>query len=96
MKRRRVTWSRQALADLTDQLTYIAPVNPDAARRVARSVRAAGDGLAEFATGHPGRVVGTHEKSVARLPYILVYTLDTASDTVLILRVIHTARNWPD
>ena len=31
--------------------------------------------LALFATGHPGRVNGTYEKSVARLPYIIVYAL---------------------
>ncbi|WP_348649897.1 type II toxin-antitoxin system RelE/ParE family toxin [Rhizobium rosettiformans] len=47
-------------------------------------------------TGRPGRVTGTWEKSVPGLPYILAYTMIAAEtpETVVILRVIHAARDW--
>ena len=40
--------------------------------------------------------MGTYEKSVTGLPYILAYAITQAGDeeTVAIVRVIHTARDW--
>jgi len=94
---RQVRWSDDALDDLEEQVVYIAQDNRAAARRVAKRIRETGAALANFATGHPGRVAGTYEKSVHRLPYILVYALSEDSAALTILRVIHTARNWaPD
>ena len=91
---RLVQWSDCALDDLEKQVVNIAKDNPDAARRVAQRIRATGDALGKFATGHPGRVSGTYEKSILRFPYIIAYAL-SADDTVLtIVHVIHTSRNW--
>ena len=94
---RDVVWSRAALDDLKAQLVYIAADNPDAARRVADALRDAAVGLGKALTGRPGRVLGTYEKSVARLPFVIAYAISVTADreTVSILRVIHTARNWP-
>ena len=58
------------------------------------AIRNTGNALADFATGHPGRVGGTYEKSVARLPYIIAYALNDGEVELTILRVIHTSRNW--
>ena len=58
------------------------------------AIRSTGNALAEFATGHPGRVAGTYEKSVTRLPYIIAYVLGDEGADLTILRVIHTSRNW--
>lgn len=58
------------------------------------AIQSAGNALAEFATGHPGRVAGTYEKSVSRLPYIIAYALGADGRDLVILRVIHTSRNW--
>ncbi len=93
---RRVEWTRSALADVIAQAEHIATDNPDAARRVAAAIREVGNALGAFATGRPGRVKGVYEKSVRRLPYIIAYTLADADQTVSILRVIHTARDWPE
>ena len=95
---RPVEWSRDALDDLKDQIAYIAAENPAAAQRVADRLRATGDALGDMATGRPGRVTGTYEKSVTRLPYIIAYALTRRGDReiVSIVRVIHTARNWSD
>jgi toxin ParE1/3/4 len=96
--KRRLIWSRSALDELKSQITYVARDNPAVARRVAARIRAAGDALAEFATGHPGRVAETYEKSVSGLPYILAYAIDRSgtAEKIHILHVIHTARDWPE
>jgi toxin ParE1/3/4 len=93
---RRVQWSNDALDDLLEQIAHIAADNPDAAERVARRIREIGTALGTYATGHPGRVSGTYEKSVPRLPYVIVYALTDGGSAVSILRVIHTARDWTD
>jgi plasmid stabilization system protein ParE len=96
--RRPVLWSRDALGDLKKQLAYIAADDPVAANRVVDRLRAAAAGLEDFATGRPGRVTCTYEKSVTGLPYIIAYEIipRDAGEAIAILRVIHTARNWPD
>ena len=90
---KQVQWSDDALADLEQQIVHIARDNPEAARRVAQRMRETGDALSAFATGHPGRVAGTYEKSIAPLPYIIAYALSEGDRVVTILRVIHTARD---
>lgn len=93
---RRVQWSQAALADLEAQLVYIAKDNPATARKVALRLRETGDALARFATGHPGRISGTYEKSVRGLPYIVAYALTDNDAAISVLRVIHTSRRWDD
>lgn len=50
-----------------------------------------------MATGRPGRVTGTYEKPLSRIPYLIAYELRRISgrEHVVILRVIHAARDWP-
>ncbi|WP_295527727.1 type II toxin-antitoxin system RelE/ParE family toxin [Novosphingobium sp. Chol11] len=93
---RRVEWTRSALADIIAQAEHIARNNLDSAQRVAAAIREAGNALGTFATGRPGRVAGIYEKSVRRLPYIIAYAMTDADQAVSILRVIHTARDWPE
>lgn len=92
---RTVDWAESALNDLLDQISNIAGDDPDAAGRVAQAIRSTGAALGDFATGHPGRVSGTYEKSVRGLPYVIAYAIGTDGGQISILRVIHTARNWP-
>ncbi|OWJ66964.1 type II toxin-antitoxin system RelE/ParE family toxin [Inquilinus limosus] len=95
--KRPVGWSREALDDIKGQVAFIARDNPLAARRIADRLRDAGEALGNLATGRPGRVTGTYEKSVSRLPYVIAYELRSIAgrESVVILRVIHTARGWP-
>jgi toxin ParE1/3/4 len=77
---------------------YIAADNPTAALKVLDRIEQAGEKLGQMAIGRPGRVTGTYERSLSRLPYIIAYALQTSPsgrERVVILRVIHTARNWP-
>ena len=93
---RPVRWSNDALTDLAAQVAYIAAENPSAAHRVADAIDKTALALGEMPIGRSGRVTGTYEKSVTGLPYILAYSITQAGgeETVAIVRVIHTARDW--
>jgi toxin ParE1/3/4 len=95
--KRPVIWSRSALDDLKAQAAYVATENPVAAQRLADLIRATAAALAEIPTGRPGRVSDTYEKSVSRLPYVIVYAITSSpgGESIAIVRVIHTARDWP-
>lgn len=95
---RPVVWSRDALEELKDIGRVIARDNANAARNVARKIRETAANLGIRPIGRRGRVSGTYEMSVGGVPYILAYTIETGGreERVVILRVIHTARNWPD
>jgi toxin ParE1/3/4 len=94
---RPVVWSADAHRDDLEILRYIAQSNPAAAQRVVDAIEKAGNALGSFATGRPGRVTGTYEKSVARVPDIIAYSLSVQGgrEVVSILRVIHMASDWP-
>jgi len=91
---RRLVWAETALADFEQGIAYVAEHDPSAARLVAQRIDRAARRLAEMPTGRPGRVLGTYEKSVGRTPYIIAYVIQ--DEMIVILRVIHGARNWPD
>jgi toxin ParE1/3/4 len=97
--KRPVLWSADALRELDAAIAYIAVHNPVAARRVIAELRGAGDGLGRSATGRPGRVPGTYEKTVVGRPYIMAYAIDVSpqdqQERIVILHIVHTARNWP-
>ena len=45
--------------------------------------------------GHPGVAIGTFEKSVPRLPYLIVYRIDMTDDErqLVVLRAYHSAQD---
>lgn len=89
-----IIWRRSAVNDLDAIREYIADDNPDAAQRVAAAIEAAVDPLADHPElGRAGRVEGTRELVVPGLPYIVAYRV--REETVRILAVIHTSRQWP-
>ena len=94
---RPVVWSIEAQRDNLEILRHIAEDDPFAAERVVDAIEDAGNKLGEMATGRPGRVSGTYEKSLVRPRYITAYELRNVAgrESVVIVRVIHTSRNWP-
>jgi toxin ParE1/3/4 len=95
---REVLWSRDALDDVKQIADYIAADNPDAARRVSAAIRMTGHDLGIMPLGRPGRVAGTYEKVMRGLPYIIAYAIQSlprGDQAIVILRVIHGARDWP-
>jgi plasmid stabilization system protein ParE len=95
--KRRVIWTRTARHNVLEIIRFITAENPAAARRVFAQIDQQGRTLGEFATGRSGRVDGTYEKVVVNLPYIIAYAIHKSPnvpETIVILRVIHTARDW--
>jgi len=82
-------------ADLEAIVDYIAAENPRAALAVWDEIESQVERLASYPhSGRIGRVEGTRELVVNRTPYVVGYT--ARDDAVLILRVLHGARQWPD
>ena len=100
-KGRAVVWSKATLADLAAEVKFIAKKDPRAARDVRQKLDATGAGLGVSLTGRPGRVQDTYEKTVTGLRFVLAYAVlpapdgDVDDEVVVILRAIHTSRNWP-
>ena len=95
---RAVVWAKSASDDFREIVDYLAQRSPAAARNVAAAVLDTTKALGSFATGRAGRAAGTHEIVVRRLPYIVAYAIDsdTTPERIVVLRVIHGARDWPE
>jgi plasmid stabilization system protein ParE len=90
-----VRWSLPAAEDLEHICEWIERDNPEAARRVARTIY---DGCARLKDSpHLGRASsrmdGRRELTFAPLPYIVVYQVK--ADSVEISRIFHGAQDWP-
>ena len=88
-------WSLPAAEDLERICQRIERDNPDAARRVARTIYDGCARLKDFP--HIGRVSsrknGRRELVFSPLPYIVVYQV--TEQAVEISRVFHGAQDWP-
>jgi addiction module RelE/StbE family toxin len=89
----KVRWTPEAEQDRADIVDYIAADNPCAALRVDELFSAGAARLADHPRmGRPGKIAGTREL-IPHEHYRLVYEIE--DDTVWILTLIHTARQWP-
>ena len=95
---REVVWSDNALDDLDALADFIAADNPTAALDVLDRIDRTVENLSQMPTGRRGRVNGTYEKPFTGLPYIIAYALEPRPqrERLVILLVIHGARNWPE
>lgn len=90
-----IKWHRKARQDLREVRAYIAEDNPKAAAKVAQSILQAVERLADNpGIGRPGRVMDTRELVITGTPYLVPYRI--VGDAIVILRVLHGARQWPD
>lgn len=88
-----VVWSEPAEQDLDAIVEYIAKDNLQAALDMDSLLREAADSLILFPEkGNPGRIPGTREL-IAHRHYTLVYVV--VSDTIQIVTVLHSSRQWP-
>jgi toxin ParE1/3/4 len=86
-------WTPEALADRREIYDYIETDDPAAALSLDEQFAAFAERLAAYPyLGRPGRVTGTREL-VAHHNYLLIY--DIAAGNVRVLRVLHSARQWP-
>ena len=84
----------QAERDRDGIIEYIAHDNPRAAVSVGDEIERQVEMLIEFPNmGRIGRVEGTRELVVSDTPYVVAYRVK--GDSVIVLRVLHGARQWP-
>jgi addiction module RelE/StbE family toxin len=90
-----IRWSSLAAEDLERICERIERDNPDAARRVARTIYERCASLQAFPNrGRSSiRIAGRRELVFPPLPYIVVYQV--TQGTVEISRVFHGAQDWP-
>ena len=86
-------WHAAARADLLTIVDYISDDNPDAAQQLKDDIEIKVSRLSEHPKVYrPGRVADTREM-VVRSNYIVVYIENP--EVITVLRVLHTARQWP-
>ena len=91
----RIEWSAHAVADLKHISEYIeADRSLEVADRVSRTIYDTIQTLTSMPNrGRSGRLAGTRELLVHRLPYVVVYRV--LSDRVQVLNIVHAAQRWP-
>jgi toxin ParE1/3/4 len=90
----KLVFDDQAIADLEDIHRWIAQDSPTAATNVVERLFSSIELLISFPfMGHGGRVPGTFEWVVPRLPYIVVYEVDRAEERVVVTAVFHGAQD---
>ncbi len=89
----RLVWTTSAKRDLAEIVSYIWFDSPDAAKRIRRRFET----TAAHLTSHPwmGRQGETAEtrEVIPHPSYRMVYRVTEQS--IFILRIVHTARQWP-
>ena len=89
-----VRWSPEAADDLERIVQYIQGDSPEVALKVAASIIDAVGELNTFPKrGRVGRIEGTRELVIDRLPWIAVYRV--RDNAVEVARIYHGAQNWP-
>ena len=89
-----VRWLKSALLSRQNQIAYVEARNVWAAIDLDDAITRAITFLAKHPlAGRVGRVSSTREFAVAGTPYLLAYRV--TADSVVIIRVMHGAQNWP-
>ncbi len=92
----RIAWLPRATRDLESIVVYLLDHDRGAARRLNETIRSRVALLAEQpALGRAGRIPNTRERIIGGTPYIVAYTVDHRRDVVIVLCVLHGARQWP-
>ena len=83
-----------AAADLDSIFDWISKDNANAAVEIVRRIRARISRLATTGLPHigrPGLIKGTRE--LVEAPYIVIYRVNEQADEILVLAILHGARN---
>jgi plasmid stabilization system protein ParE len=89
-------WTPEALFDIGEAWSFIAPDNEPAADRTVARLTEAAERLDRFPRlGRPGPEPDTRQFLIPRTPFKLIYRI-LPDGRVELLRVFHTSRKWPD
>jgi toxin ParE1/3/4 len=87
-------WTEEAANDLERIADYLVLNTPGRAQQtIERIYDAAGSLLTVPHRGRPGKVKGTREPVLSALPYVVVYVV--RKDSVVVVRILHGAQQWP-
>ncbi len=91
-----VVWSPEAIDDLSALRAFIGKDAPAAARRAVLGILTHVHEVLQRnpEVGRAGRIPGTRELVIARMPFIVPYRIK--ADTLQVLRVYHGRRRWPE
>lgn len=90
----RVIIEESAIADIDGLAAWVAKDSPQSARALVQKILRTIERLELFPEmGHPGRDEGTYERSVSGTPYIVVYEVRKKPSAVLVITLVHGARN---
>jgi addiction module RelE/StbE family toxin len=90
-----VLWTPEAAQDREDIWDHISADSPAAAARMDLLFSEAAANLIEYPMlGHAGISLGTREL-IPHPSYRLVYEIASEKNTVWVLALVHTARQWP-
>lgn len=86
-----IVWSKSAYADLKKAAAFFSEQgNPGMGREIISYIGLAAERLAQFPlAGRKGRVEGTRELWMPKLPYLMVYLFEK-SQKIKIIRVLST------
>ena len=91
----KIRWLDDSIKDLTALRQYIAQENPTAARRVAKKIiQSVNLLLDQPGIGRAGRVPNSRELVVTGTLFLVPYRIK--NNTIEILRVLHSAKQWPE
>ena len=89
-----VRWTPAAADDLENIANYLFEKTPENAARLIREIYRTPSGLKNFPNrGREGKKKSTRELVMSSLPYIFIYQV--RSNTVHIVRILHTSQEWP-
>ena len=90
----RVIIEESAVADIEGLVAWVAKDSPQGARSMVERILQTIERLALFPEmGHKGRDEGTYERGVSDTPYIVVYEIRKKPSAVLVIAVVHGARD---
>lgn len=88
-------WTVFALEDRNSIFDYIEADSPQAAVIVDDRIEEQVERLLQFPEmGRTGRIEGTRELAIQNTPYVVAYR--PVGEIILLLRVLHGARQWPE
>ena len=91
----KIRWLEDSIQDLIALRQYIEQENPAAAKRVAKTIiQSVNLLLDQPGIGRAGRVPNSRELVVTGTPFLVPYRIK--NNTIEILRVLHSARQWPE
>ncbi|HEX5232698.1 MAG TPA: type II toxin-antitoxin system RelE/ParE family toxin [Bradyrhizobium sp.] len=92
----KLRWSETALAEIDSIFSYISENNRSAAAAVVERIEGLATLLAEFPfVGHLTDEAPVRVLAVVRYPFLIFYTIDDATDEIMVLHVRHAAQERP-